>query len=316
MNVTLEVPSRKAGEPCSGVELMSYEGSNVAKSFKSRTEARVSNCSDSGATSEGTRKLYFSRSNPTPGMWDIHVFGSYKFLESKYKLHIDYITATTNKDIIEGLPDDLSGSLEWTVSEATISVQPDAQKSSFIINGLSSSFSGAVETGSSVIVPNDQGDMRSYDANARSVTITTGESDGNDIDLAIYECPVGTTSLNFLCRPVAKSGGADANESATFTPRTDRVYAVQVVGYDVPKNGAFMSKEIITYADEIGKLTITGSAPTFTVEYAFSPEQLATSKLLMNPLVVYNNYSVTGSLTVRMQDNTALTVIPVEISAP
>lgn len=325
VRVTLEVPALKRdasgqvapGETCSGIELMSLEGGNTAGSFPSRAAARISNCDALGAPveEEAKRRLVLARANPNAGVWDLHVFGSYKYALSKYKLRVDYVTAKASVTSITGGLAALNGSIEWKMRESSISVTPSSTQSALELNGLLAETHSQVAKGANLVVENALGSFRKYPAEAKSVVITTGGSSGNDIDLVVLGCAEGTTSIeDASCAKVASSGTATDVERAAFAPKAGKVYAIVVHGYDVKDEGKFVSGETIGLAPEKGTVVIRGEQPAFAIEHSMLDEQVAASRILSNELFALGKYSAVGALTLRTEEDVVLGAIPVKVS--
>jgi hypothetical protein len=316
VKITLEVPALRPGESCSGVELMALVGGNTSKPFATRPEARVSNCDPSGGTVKAAkRKLVFSTTTPKAGVWDVHVFGSYKYAVSSFTLRVDYVNSSTTLAKIEGTTAALTGELGFTVKETSLVVQPDSAKSTFEITGLSASMSAKVAKEEHVIVPGIAGELRSYPKEAKSVTITTGGSKGNDIDLTILECDAkATTTEDPSCTAAGTSGTATDEEKVTFKPKEGKLYAVRVDGFEIHDDGKFVSTETISLASEQGTVLITGTSPEFQVAYSLAADKLAASKIFQSEFFNSGKYSATGALTIRTADETVLAEIPVKIN--
>lgn len=323
VQITLEVAPVKRdargnvaeGESCAGVELMGLQGSNTSPLFPSRLEARVANCDAKGRPVEGDsgRVIRFSQANPSAGTWDLHVFGQYRFARSKYVMRVDYVTASASVKEITGTPAALSGTIDWNVQEASFAVAPSAQKSRFELDSLYAETKAQVSKDATVIVVGPLGSLRQYPANTQAVTITTGGSPGNDIDLTVLECDATAKNLDDpSCTRAGASGGATDEESVRFVPAEGKAYAVRVDGYDVKDSGAFLSTERITLRDEAGAVTVTGTAPNFRVGYAFSA--VATSPLLNHERFKSGDYAVAGSLTLRTAEGVTLFSVPVLIT--
>jgi len=219
--ITLEVPALKTGESCSGVELMALQGSNVSKAFKTRKEARIYNCDpDTGAPlPEKDRKLTLAVPSPKAGIWDLPVFGFYKFKDSKYRLRVDYVVATPSVQQIETSAQALSGSLSFAVQEASLDVAPDSEKSTLELTGLSVKVESVVAKDKHVLVETPLGTLKSYPAGTKKVIIATGGSPGNDIDLAVIECSAAAASTDDAsCETAGASGGSADVESGGVAP--------------------------------------------------------------------------------------------------
>jgi hypothetical protein len=327
VTITLEVPELKLGsngqlpkdQHCSGVELMALVGTNNVGAFKSRAAARVSNCDPAtGAVIKDAskRKLVYTTSAPKPGLWDIHVFGTYNFVNSDYTLRVDYLTADASVPAIQGMAPALSGSLTWNVKEASMAVSPDSAKSAYELTGLAGTVKGQVANGAHLQLPSALGTFRKYPSDATSVTITTQDSPGNDIDLAVIGCDDTAQAIDDpSCELVGTSGGSSDKEAVTFAPKAGKAYVARVDGYTVKDAGDFASTETITTHAEAGQVAITGAAPTFVVDYSFSAQQLAASSILASPLFTSGDYLAVGALTIKNAAGTVLQSIPVRISS-
>jgi hypothetical protein len=322
VRVTLEVPEPKLDvfgnvlpETCSGVELMALTGVNNDSPFVSRAQARAQNCDASGAPAAASRrKITFSSTNPRPGVWDLHVFGQYKFVESSYTLRVDYVTGSSSIRKIEGKPAALNGTFIWTLKEASSAVRPDSNESKFTLAGLKSVIDATVKSKEVLLVPGPAGTMRTYPAEAKSVEIRTGGSPGNDIDLYVLECPAGLAAPDeTLCAPVGVSGKPADEESVDFEPSVGKSYAVFVEGYQVKDAGRFQSTEVLNFEKERGQLSVTGAGPDFVIEYAFSPAALSSSPILTHPLVTGGMYSIAGDLVLSTAEGSVLDTLSVEI---
>lgn len=326
IRVTLEVPALKKnpkglplpGESCSGVELMALMANNTDSPIEGRREARATNCDSKGqpVDVDGKRFVRFARANPNPGIWDLHVFGLYKYVDSRYKLRVDYVTASPSRKKIEGGLAALNGSLIWTVHESSFAVVPHPGVSSLEINRLTAQSAGRVAKDAMVIVESPLGTMRKYPAETRMVTVTTGGSPGNDLDLLVLECDGDASDPGHpSCHQVAGSGGATDEEQATFIPAKGKSYAVVVAGYEVVDAGNFVSEERIRLEMERGSVSVKGQAPVFSIHYAFSEEEIAASKILNHELFKSGKYGVGGALTLRTEEDVVISSVPVAISS-
>lgn len=315
LSITLEVPKFKAEDGCSGVELMALEGSNTINPIPNRREARVSNCSAEGRPNSSRLSVSVSRSFPKPGMWDIHVFGQYKFKKSKYKLRVDYTKSSPSVAAITGTTESLNGSLSWKLLEASFSAIPDATKSLLTLNGLERKSEHSIEAEQQLAVPNLSGSIFShYPETVQSVTISTGGSSGNDIDLLVRACPNEITDPNdSTCIDVGDSGGSDDKESVTFKSDTKFHYLSVVVGYKVNPGSTFTFTERQNYLPESGSVKITkkeGELTDYTIEYAFNA---ATSTLLNTEEYSSGNYAVVGNLVLKTATGSVLDSLPVNV---
>lgn len=192
---------------------------------------------------------------------------------------------------------------------------PDHSKSSFSLNGLFATTTSKLTKGGVSIIPSPQGEVRTYPAEAKSVTITTGGSPGNDIDLSVIECPPSIVESHSLtsCQDAGKSGGSTDEESVTFTPKKGKVYLAAARGYDIKDGGDFSSHEKIEFAAEKGFISIEGISPQFKVKYRLSEEQLTKSHILTHELFTSGKYDVIGNITLRTLNEIPLFSVPVKI---
>lgn len=326
VQLTVEVPPLKLdsnglplpGEKCSGVELMALMGNNTEALLPNRKSARISNCNPQGrpVLESERRRVVVTKVNPREGTWDLHIFGQYKYPYSKYQLRMDYLTSNTNTQEITGQIASLTGSLNWTIQESSLSVIPDYSKSNYLLNALSASIVLKIAQEQIVVIPNPQGEIRSYPADTKSVTITTGGSPGNDIDLSVLECPptLSEASRPQNCQEAGRSGGASDEETVTFTPKPEKVYLAAVRGYDIKENGSFSSTEEIEFAPEYGSVSIEGIGPIFQIKYGFTEAQLAGSHLASSQLFASGKYQLRGSLNLRSSSDLPLFSVPVRVT--
>jgi hypothetical protein len=320
VKVTLEVPAIKTGargavapgEACSGVELMALLGDNVTKPFADRPSARVSNCTDLGRPQNdpAKRRIVYSTLAPKAGLWEVHVFGQYLYASSNFTLKVDYVNSTPSAKEIRGGLAVLSGDLGWKVKDASFPATPSAAESSFELNGLFASTDAKIAQDEHLILKG----LRHYPASAKAVTVTTGNSPGNDIDLGVLEC-AGTAkdADDASCKIIKTSGGSTADETVTFKPQEGRLYAVRVDGYTISGEGKFTSTEKVQLEAEKGELALSGAAPDFKIQYAFPTDHIATSVLLHLPEFVAGDSAVVGAITIRSEDRSVLAVVPVTI---
>lgn len=319
MRITLEVPEVKLdseGQPlaynCSGVELMALLGNNTAATGLSRSKSRIANCKEDGSVN-GNRKLVITRENPNPGIWNLHVFGQYRFANSKFKLRVDYVTGAFDKAEVAGSVDALNGKVGFKVAESSLEAIPSAKESSIILDGLSSVVKSQVDNEKQVVVEGVLGKFRVYPTGTKSVTVTTENSPGNDIDLFVYECPKDLAEFAATdCTEAGSSGGSTDVEKVNFTPKADKSYAVVALGYSIKDEGKFTSSELMSMGAETGAISLVGSNP-YTVMHSFTDDQIKNSPLLNSDLFKGGKVSAAGSLTLRMADKTVMGAIPVMI---
>jgi hypothetical protein len=327
VRVTLEVPPVKttrdgqlaAGETCSAVELMANLGSNSAAPPLAPTQSPVVvNCDSNAApvTDDSKRTLTFSVNNPPAGLWDLDIFGLYRYPKSSYRLRVDYITAQTSAATISGPVAALNGTLTWTLQDSSVALAPDSSKSSFELDGLTILTHAVAVKDGTMLVQNPLGTMRAYPAATQSVTITIGNSPGNDIDLYIVECdPTAKDDNDASCDVAGLSAGPTDQESVTFTPDPTKVYAARVAGSTVVNDPKFDSTETIQLTPELGSVTVTATSKSaFSVAYGMSAQQQASSKLLTHDLFLNKGYGAEGILKILSADGTLLSAVPVQIS--
>ena len=325
VKVTLEVPLIKksddglmaSGEKCSGVELMALTGSNVSKPFKTREEARVSNCDGVGRIldADSSRKLTFVVSQPKSGIWDLPVFGSYKFTHSQFSLRVDYLKASSNTAEIRGGLTSLSGSMKLTLDEASFDVSPDPALSQYEVSGLESEVQSQVAQGTGVFVSGGLGGLREYPSTVKSAQISIGNSPGNDIDLTVFECPKGTQDpTDSACTAVGSSNGPTDEESVTFTPQSGKIYAARVDGATVKDEGNFVLKDRIFLASEKGTVSVASQEPgNYVVNYSWSESQVSQSKFFGNDFFKSGKFKAVGTLKLLGGEKTEIYSIPVQI---
>jgi hypothetical protein len=326
VRVSLEVPPVKRAsignegestQGCAGVELMALLGSNRAKPFKTRPEARVSNCDASGrpVSDESKRKLIFTQSHPIAGVWDLAVFGSYRYPKSNYQMHVDYFTATTSVQSIQGGLALLQGSFDFTILKSSLGLQPSLVKSAYEFNALESKIELKIKQGDHSVVSSPVALARSYPAEVKKVALRTGHSPGNDLDLFIFECAASAQSIDDpSCSLFKKSDGPTDEELVTFEPVVGKVYFVRVDGVEVKNDGSFTCKETLYFEGEKGDLSMTGKDSLFNISYAFSSQQSSISKLMNHDYFQSGKYKLKGSILVKANDGTILSVIPIEIA--
>jgi hypothetical protein len=322
VKVTLEVPDLRASAPdsnCSGVELMALTGTNISKPFKTRQEARTSNCDGLGRplTGEAKKPVTFTQTNPTPGIWDLAVFGNYKYARSKYTLRVDYFAATSNVKEIKGDISALNGNLTLSIKEASLDLNPDLEKSNYVLFGLQAGYSGRITQGEHLMLPSNGSNVfRRYAADVKKVAIKLGGSPGNDLDLFVLECAADAAlPTDPSCSAIAKSDGPSDQEMVAFAPKQEKAYAVQIDGVDVKSNGSFVCEEALLFQPERGALAITKNQDVFDVGYTWEPSSIRTSKLLNDENFRAGRYQVIGALILKTRDDTTLAGVPVAISA-
>jgi hypothetical protein len=325
LRLTVEVPLMKTdadggvadGQHCSGIQFLGYGGQNTSPLFTDTLHQRIANCSQAGAPTNtvAARVLSLTQENPQAGLWDLHVFGQYRYPDSQYHLRVDYVTGTTSIGAIQGNATALQGNLTWTLVGSSLKAQPDATQSVLELTGLQAKTSSVVAQDQNDYVASPLGVLRHYPEGVRSVTISTGGSPDNDIDLRVLSCPLDATlPTDPRCKQIGISDGPTDVEHVTFTPAEALKYVAVVDGSTVKDAGGaqYVTTEALTYATELGTVTVSGAGPDYAIGYAFP---VPTSSLLKLPLFTGGTYSAVGDLTLKMSDGTALSAVPVQIQA-
>ncbi len=315
VTVTLEVKeavvSGQSVKGCASARLYAYEAGNTALPTEIGSGIAKS-CDDFGAASNDTRIVTYARTNPTPGLWNLHVFGRYQFPTSDYKLAVQYAKVKTSVDAITGTPDKLDGSIDFQVLDASFDAKPAGETSTLKLSGLAQKTLAQIAENEQQPVANADGEIyRSFDASVVTATFATGGSAGNDLDLYALECATNTTAVA-ECAVVGQSAGATDVEAASFAPKADKFYVALVIGYAVSQNeGKYVFTETRALKDaDAGTVTVTEENGVFKVGYEFDQ---ATSKVLLNPLFVGGKYHAIGDLTLRTANGSVMVGLPVDI---
>jgi len=326
LDITLEVPPVKLtsrgdlapGEECSGVEMMAYEGGNTQRPGLSKKETRVSNCAADGTPMDPPEGhvLKIRRAPPNAGMYELHVFGQFKYSSSKFKLKIDYITSESSIQKITGGIAALAGSFTWNLKEASMPALPDVKASEFSLSAFSAATGNIIKKGDRAAVAGPQGTARTYPDGAKRVDISTGGSPGNDIDVILFECPEGTTTHEHQsCITSDKSAGASDEELVSFIPKKGKVYFFVAEGFEIKDEGKFTSTETITMPESArGSLFISGASPSFNVTHSFDDAVIKANPLFLSELFTSGRYTLNGSLFIAAADGSRLAAMPVVIN--
>jgi hypothetical protein len=332
VKLTMTVPPvANSATDCSYVVLEGLLGSNsTIAGGGDITKQRAVSCTTTGAIApDALRTMTLTEVNPTPGVWDLPVFGIYMFTSSSYTLQVDYVTGTSDTTKIElalGSSTSLAGSLNWTLKDSSMTAIPDPAQSALTLEGLLSSLPSKVAQDGTVYTSSPLGQIRAYPDSVKSVTLGIGNSPGNDIDLFIFSCdvpPAGTalpTDPSQCTDLVGKSDGPTDTESVTFTPDPAKLYVARVSGSTVKDAGAFTSTELLVLAPEKGEITLGASSPaagggtTYSIGYALSAADISSSALLKNSFFLSGQYVVTGSLSLKAADGTPLMSVPVTVA--
>jgi subtilisin family serine protease len=311
VKVTIEVPEATPGQ-CAGVRLYVLEGDNSTSPAEIAGNI-VTNCTASGAPSNEKRKLEYVRSGDSlkTGTWNLHVFGRYQFVNSPYKLSVEYANVKLSKESIGEAEEALNGELELQVVDASAAFVPSEAMSVFVLGGMAQDVKSPIEKDQILIVPDLDGNtLRSYPAEVVAVRIATGGSAGNDLDMRVYECD-NQQSQN--CVIAGESAGATDIELVEFTPNSAKFYYAEVTGFDVSQGDkTFVLTETRSLATpETGRVVVTDlGAGAFNVKHEFNTES---STLLKHPLYVSGKYSLTGDLELKDEQGSGLVRLPVKV---
>jgi subtilisin family serine protease len=310
VKVTIEIPASVT--ECQGVRAYILEAGNTkAPAEFTSGKDKALNCSITGIPAPETRVLSYVRNHPKAGIWNVHVFGMYQYPESQFKLRVDFAKVAVSQDSITGEPAALNGTLTYSILESSTDAKPDATNSKISLSGLATESVLSIEQDAQISPANPEGKVfRQYSADIASVTMLTGKSDGNDIDLNVMEC---TSEAAETCIAAGSSGSATADEKVTFTPDPTKFYMPVVIGYGVLGGRAdFMFGERLDVkTPDLGKLTITGSDATFVITHSMDIEA---AQLLHDPRFLSGKYTVAGQLALKTSSGAELTSIPVWIT--
>ena len=303
---------------CSGVSLEALEGGNLKtppEFVADSSKAIAQSCTSSGKAAAAVwRTVSLTRAAPAAGIWDLHVFGLYQFSQSPYTLDVEFAKVVSTKTIIEGAPDLLSTTFDVNVLDASYPLLISSTLTKLTMSSFVQTLTSQVVASTKKRVPNAAGVIgREYGADLAKVTITTGGSVGNDLDLEILECDDAALTV---CKRAASSGGPADDESAEFTPKPGKFYVAEVEGYSVKVgNGAFTLKEIQrTKTPESGTLTMTQPVATkFSFVSAFAT---TTSALLADARFTSRSHSLEGEIDVKDDVGTTILRIPLRATLP
>src|SRR5262249_22343804 len=138
---------------------------------------------------EDWRTASIVSTNPTPGIWDLHVFGLYAYNQSPYTLDVYFARVTSSQTALDGTSAALANSFDITVDDASYALSLSKDLSTFALSSFLQKVNAQVAEGQKVRVPNAGGQAaRTYGPDLATVTLSTGGSTGNDIDLEVLEC--------------------------------------------------------------------------------------------------------------------------------
>jgi subtilisin family serine protease len=318
VKVSLEVPELATnGTGCAGVELMALEGANtlLPPEISPRPKAIASNCSNSGgALAPEKRTISFTRVKPTPGIWDLHVFGRYNFPQSNYKLTVEYANVKSTLVDISGGTEKLSGAFDFSVLDTSFKVEPSVEQSSYIISGIKQTTKQKAKQKETLVpLPKSGVAARTYDATVQSVIFETNGATGSDIDLEILECDDDKFTK---CVAVASSGTSTDIERAEIKPTVGKFYKPQVVGFELP--GGAVEFNFIETLNLVGD-KFNGSVAieakdekNFVVSYSLDT---AVNPIFQDPRFTLSEYDAVGNIQIKNSQNALLVLVPVVISA-
>lgn len=320
VKVSLEVPEamESAGvvENCSEVRLYVNEASNSVSppeiSGPNAAKAILKNCTKEAAPSSRRRRIEFSRVNPNPGIWDLHVFGRYAAAVSDYRLKVDFAKIAVSKKRITGTPKVLNGKFDFEIVGGSIDASPSERYSSFQLNQMIQSVKTKIADKETIVVPRKDGSLgRTFAKDVSSVEIVTGSSPGNDIDLVVMECRDKELEK---CSVVGQSGTSTDEEKVRFTPKSTRFYVATVIGYDVSSNkGKFVLAEVQSLKrSEEGLLSVNIlDTDTYEIEHVFDTEK---SKILARDEFLSGAFDVGGVIKTVSKSKDTLTEVSVRIN--
>jgi hypothetical protein len=325
LKLTLEVPQPKVnsrgylekGESCSGVEAMILEGGNSSKSFDSRQDARISNCTEEGGAVLDAKKrtLVLNRVHPHPGIWDMNIFGQYKYKKSDYKLRVDYWVVQMDRKKIEGGMESVSGRFKFNLLETSLDLKAEVSKSSYLFNKLKKVIPLKVEEEKNVMVHLGSETLFKYPKEIKSVTVKTYGMPGNDIDLSLFKCPEAAKDIS-ECKVEQNSNGPGDEEKITFKPEPGFTYAKRIDGYDINGSGDFIFEEDLEMDSELGSLKFTQNGSNIDVDYSMDETILKSSKIFNHDLFKTGLFGASGQVQLKTSDETDMGKIEVDIKLP
>ncbi len=313
MNIRVELPPAVIvdgmRQNCGGAALSISRGGPLDLPEDSPS---VSTCNPVGEDINSMPTGMISESNPTPGVWEVHVGGHWAFRGSAYTLKVDFVQVEASRSEITGTASALSGDLELTLRRS-LDLLPVAEKSELVLEWLTSQRTVASVGHKATIALTDSAKLSTfqYPSTIMEVKVETFHTDRTiDVDLKIMECADATVSSP--CQEVASSAGPDSYESAKFIPRSDRVYRYEVEGFDTKGVPAAIFYTISErYAAESTGVTIDAlSDNSYKVSYAMGTDQ---SRILQLPRFISGQAVAEGQLIVKTATLETVARIPVRI---
>lgn len=330
VRVTLEVPDVKrdragrriTGASCSGVELMALEGDNSAKMFGSRAEARASNCDAHGnSVPPDQRKLTVVRTTPKSGLWDLHVFGSYRFPQSEYRIKVDYITGQAEPASIAGGVEALNGSVKWKLASASVPVTIDTDRTKVELRGIESQRPLEISSGRALVVadPISGAQLRSFPNWVKTVTLRTSGAPGSDLDMTLLRC-VGSGATSEidprLCSVVGASAGSTDVETISFKPVPNSLYVIRIDPFELTRSPVtFQMKETYEGVAERGEVSVRPASEegAFDLRYEFGADFVSQSHFLTSSQVRSGKFDAIGAITIQSTENLSLGRVPLRV---
>jgi subtilisin family serine protease len=318
VRVQIEVPkaSQIGGQlsGCSGVELMILEGQNNKPpvEFDSRPKARVANC-DLNQSPVDKTVLSYNRVDPKPGIWDVHVFGQYQYMESPYTLKIDFARLESEIKLIGPKPEMMTGSILVTIRDSSFTLHADESKSSLNLDRFVRQDAPKIKDMQTLVVLDAAGqEYRQYSPDDfKAITFKTSDGPaGSDIDLLVEACESPSAEK---CKTIASGTGPTDVETVTFIPAADRYYRIKVdaILQSATESPFTLVEELSLKKLETGQVKITEiTASGFQVDHAFNVNE---SKILTRIEVTSGHYQAGGELTVQSTDGYPLIRIPLKI---
>jgi hypothetical protein len=301
---------------------MAMKGGNTEKLFRSRAEGRVSNCDGEGRASNRRTRLEAVVTDVKPGTWELNVFGQNKFVESQFKLRVDYQVARANVTEIRGGVAALQGSFHWDLVQSSLKLQPQVEASSYELLGIETSETQPLRAGEILFIPASDGSVfhRFDETRFQSVRIRTSAADGkassNDLDLTLVSCPLAATDTQDpTCQVEGTSAGESDLEEIQTVLKSGRKYAIRLEGYSISSPGyaALVRTELALTSGERGTLQLDASNAGTTVRYAF--DHLAESALIQAPAFQQGKARVTGRIKLLSESLIPLLILPVTIES-
>ena len=315
VTVELELPEAKVRNNvvtgCMGARLYAKEAANTSSPQELSGKNSIYNCTLTGGSLEGKNKIRYQRNNPKSGIWELHVFGLYRFEQTDYKLTVKFANINLSQTSIEGSIDVLDGKVELEVLNGSMVVEPSSTKSSLVLDGLQSKLTATVGHEQEVNQPNVEGVVfRTYAPEVEKVEVALLGAIVNDLDFYVLECETEDLAE---CARIAMGATSTSDEKAEFAVKEGKMYVVNVQGYSVVDTlGEFVLTETTVFKDkELGAVSIRSiSASKFEISHIFDAEN---SVILKSEKFLSGVYAATGSLELKSEAGDSVTHLPVLI---